>query len=381
MADTPEANAIDEAIVSLQRFLNSEAYRVLKVDEKKAFDKIITFMHEQIKQEQQGKSVDSLKFNQELTKKLNRFNAYVQNDLDQRLIQAGVIKKEKLPSSQQKMEQLRKENVIGAIEGIIQKIPQPETPAENKKRVFRPRKIMDKMVRGITGKSAHFRERAPVVFRSDLSHGSSKSSQKALQQEFGQYAQKLVTYANNKYGKASDVFSESFPTAEEIRKYNRPTLASNTHALVGDFIAAAHRYPETQGSRDQLVINALHHYEDKYRFSVDNELMSICNTINSINSLRTKIDKIYGYLKESPPNIDMLLPNLSLIKPEAEILAQDLGKIHDPDIKKIAKEVIKLADKLTDSLPKDIKNEVKKEQEKAEQLVGIPRKKPGMSPP
>lgn len=484
MTDSPEANPVDQTIPLLLNFVNSENYRVLKTHEKKEFDKIIRFMHEQIKKEQQGKSVDPQKFHQDLTKKLNYFNRVIEYDIEQQLANAGLVKQRKISPKIQAEEKLRKLKVRGAVVGIVQNLPKPAYTAP--KRVSRPRRIIDNVVRRALGKSPRLRDKnnnnPPLVFRSELDKDNSQTPRKLLydfltnthlkglgidanvasslqftmghmadkiftpknayeqytilvdyidklkqdlpnqkskdvqktektilaldsivatvksltisylgdphfelnfpqqelQNEFGKYAEQLIKYTNKKYGEVSSVFSEHLPTEQEKQQYQFPSLAKQSGVRAGDFIERAHHYPEEPNSRDQLVIKAMHKYEDKHKEDNSNELMNLSHSISGVNSMRTKIDKIYNLLKETPPRkdlIDQLMLNISLIKPEAEILTKDLNKINNPEIKKIANEVIKLADKLTDSLPKDIRHNIEVQQAR-EQQVMAPHKKP-----
>lgn len=378
MTDSHEVNAIDTAIPLLQDFINSENYRLLQIHEKREFDKILNFMAEQIKREQQGKTVDPQKFNQELTKKLNHFNRVAEYDATQELVNAGLIKKQKVQPKQQAEEKLRKMRVKGAVIEIVQKIPKPVM--DMPKRASRPRRIIDNVVRRVTGKSSHLRNHVPLIFHSGLSRDNTPDvSQKRIQAEFGQYAEQLITYANKKYGNVSNIFSEYLPTEQKKQQYPFPSLTKQSNVQVGDFIERAHHYPEEPNSRDQLVIRAMARYEDKHYKDTKNELMDLSHSIAGINSLRTKIDKIYTMLKETPPRkdlIDQIALNISLVKPEAEILAESLNKIQDPEIKKMANQALTLANKIIYGLPKDIKHKVEAQQAREEQLLA-PRKKPG----
>lgn len=373
MTDSPEANAIDNAIPLLLNFVNSENYRILKTHEKKEFDKILNFMAEQIKKEKQGKTVDPQKFNQELTKKLTHFNRAVEYDIEQQLANAGLIKQPKIPAKQQAEEKLRKLKVRDAVVSITQSLPKPEyTPP---KHISRPRRIMDHLVRGVSRKSPRLRINPPLIFRSQ-----SGTSHKQLQDEYAKYAKKLVDFGNSEYGLASSIFKEE-ASSKNIKSsaQGQDSLANNPTAGVGDFIHRAHDYPL---SRDQAVIDRVSQYEGNHEHEIDNKIMYLCRAMTGVNTLRSLIDKIDTQLKEKKLDPDLatyVFLNLNQIKEKQKVLQEELSNIHDPEIKKIAKEVIKLADKVTENLPREIKHGVKaqlKQQEKEEQLMAAPHKKP-----
>ena len=378
MTDSPEVNAIDRAIPLLLNFVNSENYKILKIHEKKEFDKILNFMAEQIKRDKQGKTVDPQKFHQDLTKKLNHFNRVVEYDLELQLANSGLIKQRKIAPKLQAEEKLRKLKVRESVVSIVQNLPKPEYAAP--KRVSRPRRIIDTLVRRATGKSPHLRDKPPLIFRS-----KPHSSHKQLQDEFAKYAKKLVDFGNNEYGLASTVFKGDAKSIIGERSQNgQESLASNPNAGVGDFIHRAHDYPL---SRDQVVIDKVSHYEGNHENETDNKILCLCRAITGVNTLRSLIDRIDKQLNEKkldPELTTYLFLNITQVKEKQKMLQAELNKIDDPEIKKIANEVIKLADKITDNLPREIKHSVKaqqKQQEKEEQLMAAPRKKPSPSSP
>lgn len=368
MSDSNQADFLEAAQEQLQSFqILANSKNWLKADERKQFKKIQKYVEDLQRRQKNGKPVDQAKFHKELTKKLDSFNALVQFDLEQALAHSGFAK----PKEITKKEQSRREQIATGIGKITQSLSQP---LPQPKRPSRAAKIMGH----ITHSLPIYAERHMLYFSRGMSSlRREQDPQKALQKEFTKYAEQLVNFGNNKHGLASNIFPKNKnPNASEDPVDKPKSLADNPQAGLGDFIHKAHDYPL---SRDQEVINRVSHYEDIHQNDADNEIVLLCNAITGVNSLRAKIDKIYGFLKEVPPNIDMLIPTLSLVQPESEALAKDLKAINDPEIKKIAKEVIKLADKLTDKLPKDIKHQVEVQQAKEAQLLA-PRKKPGSSP-
>ncbi len=367
MTDSQETKVVDLAITLLLDFVRSENYKSLKIHEKKEFDKVLNFMAQQIKRQQQEKSFNPQKFNQDLSKKLNNFNSVVQYDLEQSLARSGMIKAKPMVQK----EQLRRQNVASAVGAITQNLPMP-------KRSTRAARFLNRLAHAWP---SHAERHSQYLPRARSSMASRKNLQGVLQNEFGNYTEKLIEYTNKKYGAASTVFADYMPTEQEKQRQQLPSLINQPNVLTGDLISRAHHYPEV---RDQLVIDTVSRYETRHQKDKNNELIDLCQAINGINSLRNKIDKIYSMLAQRPLRedlVDQLDVLLSIIKPETEFLAKDLKKIHDPQIKKIAKEVVKLADKLESDLPKDIRHQIEVQQRETQHASKRVKKKPPVGKP